>query len=305
MVAFRPSGHRVLKRYMNGVNLRILLTVLAFLISFAVTSHADGISVSQSLDRTSIGYADSAIFEITVQWDGSQGSYLFPGPLSPEIERLKTRGFTSSIKSQIVDGQEVTTKKHVYTLVPTASGLARINPVTITYLSWPDSLPGELVTEAMTLSIGPPPSPKEEDSGSSIWFWVLLAAIAVAVEGTILVRKWRKAKTVEPVKTPEGRFLDELSALKAEAGSDLKKFQTGLYRILGSLVQEKYGVNPSEASEADLPVALRNAGLAEVRVEKIAGWLIRAQKAKYSPVEAAPGETIRLESEIRTFFEDT
>ena len=101
------------------------------------------------------------------------------------------------------------------------------------------------------------------------------------------------------------RILDELSALKAEAGSDLKKFQTGLYRILGSLVQEKYGVNPSEASEADLPVALRNAGLAEVRVEKIAGWLIRAQKAKYSPVEAAPGETIRLESEIRTFFEDT
>jgi hypothetical protein len=36
--------------------------------------------------------------------------------------------------------------------------------------------------------------------------------------------------------------------------------------------------------------------------ETICGWLKRAEREKYIPLQAGPGETIRLESEIRDFF---
>jgi hypothetical protein len=36
--------------------------------------------------------------------------------------------------------------------------------------------------------------------------------------------------------------------------------------------------------------------------ETIGGWLKRAEREKYIPLQAGPGETIRLESEIRDFF---
>jgi len=96
---------------------------------------AEGISVTQSVDRFSIPFEDSVHFEIVLQWDGPQTAYLFPKPLNPTFERLKVRGLTSSISSSGSGEAETTTKKFRYTLIPTASGTGRIEPVTISYLS--------------------------------------------------------------------------------------------------------------------------------------------------------------------------
>jgi hypothetical protein len=37
--------------------------------------------------------------------------------------------------------------------------------------------------------------------------------------------------------------------------------------------------------------------------DALSGWLIRAEKEKFSPLAPAPGEVSRLEAEIRFFFD--
>ncbi len=283
---------------------RTLLPLLIFLLVPIALAQADGISVSQSLDRSSLAYTDSAIFEITVQWDGPQSAYLFKGSLNPDIERLKPRGFNSSIKSQVVGGREITTRKYTYTLVPVTSGLAQIHPVTISYITWPDSLPGELVTEAMTLSIEPPRAAEVDDGGIS-WQWVVLAVVIIAaVNAAVIIVRRRLRRAPEPELSHEQRFLVELDRLKLDAGADLKKFQTGLYRILNDWLAAKYNVDLSTKNDEEFTPALVACGLSESRAEKLAGWLIKAQKDKYGPIAAGPGDTIRLEAEVRHFFEN-
>jgi hypothetical protein len=271
--------------------------------AFSAPVAADGISVTQSVDRFNIPFEDSVHFEIVLQWNGPQTAYLFPEPLHPTFERLKVRGLTSSISSSGSGEEEITTKKFRYTLIPTASGIGRIEPVTISYLTWPDSIPGELLTEAMTVQIAEPVPQVEKGTGSFVWGVAAVVTVVGSVVVFVLVWRARRKKPQEIVKTPVAQFLDELTALKQEAGGDLKKFQTGLYKILSGFLTAQYGLNPDGVPDDEVEKLLEPTDLAESQRKQISAWLVQARRDKFRPVVGAPGETIRLEAEIRRCFE--
>ena len=156
----------------------LIFPFLFVILIFSQPAIANGISVSQSLDKTETAFEDSVRMTITLSWSGAQSAYLFPRPLQPIIDKLKIHQFTSSISSTGQGDNETTTKKYIYTLIPTSSGLGRIEPITIDYVTWPDSIPGELVTEPLTVLIQDP-VPVEADTGE-INIMVLVIVIVLA-----------------------------------------------------------------------------------------------------------------------------
>jgi hypothetical protein len=283
-------------------NTQILLFASAVLT--ARVALADGISVSQSLDRFSIPFEDSVRFEVVLKWNGPQSAYLFTKPLNPTFDRLKARGVTSSVSSSGSGSDEVTTKRFDYTLIPISSGLGSIDPVTISYISWPDSIPGELVTETMTVQIAEPLPPEKEHGGFTVWVLILVILVVVGSAAFAFVR-WKKSRTPKEIeKTPVEQFLEDLTALKQESGSEFKKFQAGLYKLLVEFLTAKYAINPDGAADDEVEKLLEPTDLNEHQIKQISLWLVQARRDKFRPVVAAPGETIRLETEIRRFFEE-
>lgn len=285
----------------------IRLTSL-FCLAALLAVRANAISLSQSLDRSAIAYEGKATFEITITWQGNQAAFRFDRPLQPALDKLKVQQFSTTISSTGTGPNEVSTKKFVYSVMPTGSGTGRIEPMVIHYLSWPDSLPGELVTEAMTVNIAaakPKPSSKNPLSGlplmGIIAVWVVIAG-GVGT-GVLLFVRSRKRKPKEIIKTPVEIFQEKLTALSAEAGSDLKRFQTGLYKLLVWFLNAHYKINVSNQSAEEIARGIEAADMPAAHKEKLCGWLLRAEREKFSPLPPAPGETIRLEAEIRQFFE--
>ena len=282
---------------------RYLVCLVFALALTAPAANADGISISQSIDQHRVPYEDQVHFRIVLSWDGPQTAYLFNKPLDPQFERLMVQQYASSIRSAGSGADEVTTKTYDYTLKPTQAGTGRIEPVTIEYLSWPDSIPGQLVTEAMSVEIAPPVP--VETSGGYMWLIVIGAVVVILVVAVITwrVHRSRRVELAEPALTPAQEFLVRLAELKADAGNDLKKFQTGLYKHLVSFLHERYGIGSATASADEIAEKLAKTDMAKNYQDKINGWLHRAEREKFSPVAASPGETIRLEAEIREFFE--
>ncbi len=272
-----------------------------------MVSSAAAIDLSQSLDKASIAYEEEAVLTLTIRWSGSQTAYLFDRPVQPELEKLKVQKFSTSVSSQTTDIGEVTTKTFSFTLIPIGSGTGRIQPMTIHYVSWPDSLPGEMATTEMSVNIAAA-KPVKKSSGlfSSLKpaIWIPLAALlagGVGV-GTMIYLKKRRRPVME-VKSPGAVFLEGLSALATDAGSDLKRFQTGLYKLLVSFIHDQFGLEVAGKSADEIAQAIDGISLPESQKAKLSGWLIRADREKFSPLPPAPGETIRLETEIRQFFE--
>ncbi|MEW5995080.1 MAG: hypothetical protein AB1744_11895 [Candidatus Zixiibacteriota bacterium] len=278
--------------------------VLWFLFLVAATPVlADGISVSQSVDRFSIPFEDSLQFEIVLEWNGPQSAYLFTNPLDLIFDRLQVRGFTSSISSSGAGENEITTKRFRYTLAPISSGAATIAPVTISFVTWPDSIPVELVTEAMSVQIAEPLPPAAEDGIPLIWI-IVIALVLVGGAGVfVLARLARKRKAREVVKAPAQQFLEKLTDIKQNSGGDLKQFQAGLYDSLSAFLLDQYGIMADRLSDEELEQALVSTNLPDSYRVQISQWLIRARQDKFRPVSGTPGEITQLECAVRAVFE--
>ena len=264
---------------------------------------AEGISVSQSRNKASVAFTDSVEFEIVLQWDGPQTDYFFNKPLNPNIEGMKVSRFASSIESSTSAGKEITTKKYLYVLQPIISGVGRIEPVEISFVSWPDSVPGQLFTEAMSFEIAPPQA-VELTMPSYTWLYIVLGILLAGTLALVVAAIFKKPRSeVSTTKTPREDFLDSLASTRTAAGSDLKKFQTEVYKILAAFLKRQYNIDAVDLPEDQLVGKLESAGLAHDKSKKICAWLLRAQKDKYSPSGSSPGEAVRLESELREFFE--
>ncbi len=288
----------------NGLGEMIKVLILLICLCVLVPSvMAQGISVSQSLSSFNIAYEDSVLFGIELKWQGPQSAYLFGRPLNPAIDGMIIRGFSSSISSTGDGSDEITTKQYRYVLAPISSGPGQIASVNISYVTWPDSLPGELSTEPMTVVIAEPlPPPPKRDW--SLLYYLAGALVVVGSVGTIvLLRRSRNQRPAESVRTVVERFLDDLKGLKTDSGDDHKKFQTGLYSMLAEFFERQYGLKAGEYSEEQLARELLKSGLSEQARQKITAWFFQAKRDKFSPVTAGPGETIRLEAEIRELFE--
>ena len=265
--------------------------------------NSSAISLSQTIDKTEMAFDDSAKFEITVEWPGPQFAYRFINPLNPYIDRLKIGRFSSSISSIGTGQDEKTTKKFTYVLLPTSGGEGKIDPITINYITWPDSISGELITEPVAMTIG---EQKIKSSSSKFPIWIpIVGGLLVIGSGTAIYVLRAKALKGRPiVKTASETALFELAKLKTESGTDIKKFQTGVYSILSNFLRSKFNVNISGLTEEKIEELLAKTNLSEQPRMSIKNWLSQAEKDKYRPVEATPGETVRLETELRRFFEN-
>lgn len=287
--------------------IRLPFQILVIIAGLAACSVAQAIELSQSLDKASIAYEEQAVLTITIRWSGNQSAYLFDRPVQPTLDKLRVQKFATSVASQATDMGEVTTKTFTFALAPIGSGTARIEPMTIHYVSWPDSLPGELVTSEMTLTVAPA-KPVAKSTGwlgklpPVAWIAMVIIAVGSLGIGTFLFLKKRKKPVVE-VKSHSTVFLEGLTALKTDAGSDLKRFQTGLYKLIVAFVHDQFKIDVSGKSAEKITQAIQAANLPEASKEKLTGWLLRADREKFSPLPPAPGETIRLEAELRQFFE--
>jgi hypothetical protein len=287
----------------NNTVTRTFLWLMFFTAVCAGWACGNEIAISQSLDRFSIPFEDSVRFDIVLQWQGSQSSYLFTSPLGSSFDRLKVRGFTSSISSTGSGDDEVTTKRFRYTLVPTSAGAATIDPITVSYISWPDSVPGQLLTEAMTVQIAEPLPPVEEDSTVVWWIVIVGSVVVLGLVASVLVKRSAVRHPKEIEKTPVEEFLGRLTALKREAGGDLKKFQVGLYESMAAFLKARFDIESDQLGDDELVSALETTNLNEDQRKHIGQWLVQARQDKFRPVIGAPGETVRLETEIRQFFE--
>ena len=278
------------------------LLAVAFVMNVANHAGAEGISISQSIDRSQIPFEDSVHFDITLKWAGSQTAYLFEGPLSPVLAQLKVRGFTSSISSSGSVGNETTTKRFRYTLVPTTSGLARIESVRISYISWPDSIPGELVTEAMTVQVAPPLPPVQDES--TVPVWAIIAGLLVVTGAVAAVVTIRRRRPKEIIKSPQEQFLESLESLKTDAAGDFRKYQTGLYNNLSVFLMARYDIVVGRLGDDEIITALDATGLNDGKKHLLGTWLVRARQDKFRPVAGTPADIVRLETEIRGYFEN-
>lgn len=288
---------------MNCAKMIKIVLSTAFLLMSITAVNARAITLTQSVDKTEMAFEDSVKFEITVEWNGPQFAYRFPKPLSPYIDRLKVGRYSSSISSTGQKESEVTIKKFTYVLEPTSGGLGLIDPITINYISWPDSIPGELVTEKVTIQIADQIIVKPSET-SNIWYYLIGALVIVSGGATFFVLRSRAAKNKIPVKSPVDKALEELSKTKAESGSDLKKFQTGIYNLLSEFLEERYNIEIGGLSETGLAERLSKTSLNEKDKSALVNWLIQAERDKFRPIESSPGETVRLENDLRKFFEN-
>lgn len=282
------------------------LTGLAFLLAAGSITRADGINVSQSLDHAAIAYEESATFEIKLTWNGPISAYLIDGPIRLDLQRLTVERYASSISASGSGPNEITTKTFTYTLKPSASGLGLIESLEISYISWPDSIPGTIFTSSLEISIANRQKKSELSSGwrnntTVIGLGILILAGMVGAGALVFVR--RRKRSMENVKSPVERFLAELRNLKTEAGSDLKLFQIGLFKYLVIFLSEHCSLKLAGLTSDEIIARLDSTNLTLSQRDSIAGWLRRAEREKYSPSTASPGETIRLETEIRQAFE--
>ncbi len=284
--------------------MRALLTpfLIALFILLSGTNVA-GIQLSQSLDCNEMAFEDSANLTITIEWDGGQAAYRFERALDPFFDRLKVKGFSSSISSQPTADGEKTIKTFRYVLVPTSSGAARIDPITISYLAMPDSISGELVTEPMTITVAEEIPVKIETGSNKLWVF-LAGGLVILVVGAAAYWRKRSAVPDEPILTPVEKFLNALEDAKFSSGSDLKKFQSALHDGLAQFFMEQYSIEVSLLPDDGVVEALDGTKLDEEQKQKLAHWFTQAKRDKFRPVDGSPGEVVRLENEIRAFLDN-
>ncbi|MFH1686774.1 MAG: hypothetical protein ABIE70_04545 [bacterium] len=272
---------------------------IATLLWWATALADDGISVSQSISTDSVAYEDSVRFEIVIQWTGSQADYRFEKALQLHFDKLRPGAYSTSVSSRGADENEITTKIFRYTLIPNAPGLGLIEPTIIDYVTWPDSTPGQLATQAMTVQVAPPRAVVRSDDSIRWWLWLVVLAIAGGAAVGFFWWRLRNKPVSEPVERPVDRFKRHLAQLKEESGSDWKKFQSGLADLMALLFRDQFGVQAVGMDESELTTNLSQAGLAAKVAEALAAAYSKAEKDKFRPVSAGPGEVIRCESELQ------
>lgn len=260
------------------------------------------ISVAQSIDRTEMAFEDTAAFRVTVTWDGPAYAYRFEKVFRLNCDKLKVARYSSSVRSTGSGPTEVTTKVIEYQLAPILSGVATIQPMVMEYVTWPDSLTGQLTTDPVSLAIAEPVPAESRQRGGLTGGWLALIVVGVIGVAVGAFAFFKPKPKTEKVKSPVEAFLEQLDAVRKDAGMDLKKFQTGVYRSLIVYIQARYALDLTGQSAETTAQELKAVESDQSVREALSGWLTRAEKEKFSPLVPAPGEVSRLEAEIRGFF---
>jgi hypothetical protein len=280
------------------------LGLLCGLILFAfltMPAFAEEISLSASVDKTDIAFEDSLNLTVVLKWQGDIRNYSFEVLPLPKTENLKVVGTSSTIASGEEDDTEVTSRTFKYWLKPTLSGTGVIEPLVLKYISWPDSIPGELTTQEFNVLIANPIPKPEKSSNTAIYIIVLIVLILIAaVVISIIFLKKRPEK--EPEKSADEAALDVLLSIKDGAQGDRKTFFTKLYKLLCDYIEKKYQLSTAGKTAAAISDEMEKLDISITQKEKLSGWLVQAETEKFAPLAGTPGDIIRLITELENYF---
>ena len=278
--------------------------LILFIIIGGTALAGDGsIAISQELDRTDMAFDDTATFSIIVSWHGPAYAYRFERPIRLQSDHLKVARFSSTIRTEGAGPDETTTKVFSYRLAPVLSGPATVEAATVDYLSWPDSTAGQLTSDAFIINVADPLPTKPRGGFKLSGGWIALICVALLGAGVGAYAAFKPKPKVEKKKTPRETALEELARARQVAGSDLKSFQTGLYRLLSDYISATYRIAANGRPAAEVVSELERTETDPHVRQSLADWLLRAEREKFTPLASAPGEVMRLESEVRAFFE--
>jgi hypothetical protein len=233
----------------NLTTARVLYFICAALLLHTAAAFSQGskeIGLSANLTKADIDFKESVKLNLIVEWEGTMANYLFePFPL-PETENLIVMGTSSKVSSAHGVEGEITRREFEYTLQPTQGGTGIIQPIVLKYISLPDSIPGELMTQQFKLNIAEPeiqtPSP----------------VALMAVGGLIIIAMvfFRKRPQKPPEKSSEEIFVAELQEIKKLSQSDRKSFFAKLYKLLSDYIYMKFSINTIGKSAKDISLEI-------------------------------------------------
>lgn len=293
---------------MKRFNATLLLARSFFLLgAMILINHlavAGKISLSAGIDRNDIHFKDSLSFSLEIRWEGKVGDFQFELLPLPATQNLKILGSSSAVSSDVINGTDITIRNFRYTLQPTKGGVGIIEPVVLKYISLPDSLPGELSSQQFQIFIREPaPMEKPEGSGLKFLLWAIPALMAASSAAVIIVVRRRKRAQAVPVKSAEELLLESLFSAKKESLSDRKLFFTRLYALLSHYLDLKFGLKTAGRTASEIVGDLASSPMPDTMKEKMAAWLLQAEREKYAPLPGEPGEVLRLVTEMENLFE--
>lgn len=290
-------------------SLRWLIIPLFLVMSLSRGAHADGISVSAGLSRTTVPFDSTVTLRIALSWPGDQFAYLITSALKPEAERLSLLRYTSTAATSGTAQTPVTTKTYEFVFQPTSAGSGKILPITIHYrlaTQVPtDTTQFQLVTEPLLLTIDEPEIARKKGAPALIpyplGYWLLGVLALSTTFVVVLVIRSRRPQV--PQVSLEEQLLVKIGELRGECGDDVKRFQTGVYKELVHYVARANRVDLSGMMTDDIVHVIDASQMPEERKVKIGAWLLQAQRQKFSPAAFSSAEVLRLEQEIRLLFE--
>lgn len=284
-------------------NKLIALCLFLWALLSAGSAVASEISLTGSVDKTDIAFEDSVTLTVEIKWLGDITAYKFEVLPLPTCENLKVTGTSASISSKTSEGQGITVRTFTYVLRPTQAGTGTIEPITLDYTSLPDSTTGQLATQQFHILIAKPILRGSESNLpwlAKILIWGAALIVIVAIILIIIIKK--HSKPSEPQVTPAQKFLDELGVVKKDFANDRKQFFTRLHKLLIIFLESNYGLALSGKTTQLILKDMEPLEMPAEIKEKIGQWLLQADKEKFAPGTGAPGDVIRLATEIEDIF---
>jgi hypothetical protein len=275
------------------------------LIIWAVgTAYAAGgeISVSSSIDKSEIAYEDEVQLTVELKWEGDITAYRFEIIPLPETEKLQAGGSSTQTSSLVEDSIEYTVRTYKYDFRPILAGTGIIRPITFNYVTWPDSLPGQLTTQEYRILIAEPKLVVTKGGISTAGIIVIIVVIIVIAAAVVFVIIRKKTRFMDASIPPEETFIQDLERIKKDHHADRKLFFGALHKALLNYLGNRFGMETAGKTMSTIKAEVSDLDTAVNHQEKIIQLLEMAESEKFAPRQGEPGDILRLCTELENHF---
>lgn len=227
-----------------------ILLLLASVALQAADSTASKITLHTYLEQNEVAQNKEAVYHVELSWEGDLQRYHIAQVSTPVLSNLTLRGSGSSNRFFTdAQGRPHSVKRISYYLTPVEMGMAYIDGITVQYEDTKTQQKESLSAQRLGVKIiEPVPEPgggvAAETVIITILLLVFLAVIAYSLWKYFKIRRVEQ-ETAEAEMSLEDTFLEELSALKKENGSDTENSFHRLMHLARRYFSEKFGLNPA------------------------------------------------------------
>jgi hypothetical protein len=288
--------------WMSANRRKIFYGCLVIWLAGAAIAVSGEISVSSSIDKTEIAYEDEVQLTVELKWEGDITAYRFEIIPLPETEKLQAGGSSTQTSSLVEDSVEYTIRTYKYNFRPILAGTGIIRPITFNYVTWLDSLPGQLTTQEYRILIAEPKPVVTRGGISTVGIIVIIMVIIVIAAAVIFMILRKKPSLMEASVSPEETFIQDLQRIKKDHHADRKLFFGGLHKALLDYLGNRFGMETAGKTMSTIKEAVSALDIAVNHQEKIIQLLEMAESEKFAPRQGEPGDILRLCTELENHF---